>query len=381
MPEKINVEQLLQLRKTIAVVDTRSEGEYEHAHIPGAKNLPLLNNDERAKVGTCYKQKGREEAVLLGFDLVGHKFGDYIRKAKELSKNPTQPSPQGRALSDGNSPLVGELEGVVIYCWRGGLRSNTMAWLLEKAGMNVYVLEGGYKTFRHWVLEEFNKPLDVLVLGGKTGSGKTYILNEIKKQGEQFIDLEEIAHHRGSSFGALGQPAQTSTEQFENLLALELLNIDRTKTLWLENESSKIGTVKIPDSIFYKMRSAQVVEIEVPLEKRVQNIINDYAAFPKEKLVEATKRIERKLGNKAMNEALNFLEEKDYFNWIKILLNYYDKAYNFSRNKRQPDTIFPVEISENDHAEAAEKVIAFSRNIKRHAELISASDVDKKTLK
>lgn len=340
MPESINISQLLELRKTLPVLDTRSEGEYDHAHIPGAKNLPLLNNEERAKVGTCYKQKGREEAVLLGFDLVGHKFGEYIRKAKEITTSE-----------------------IVIYCWRGGLRSNTMAWLLEKAGLKVYVLEGGYKTFRHWTLNEFEKPLELLVLGGKTGSGKTDVLHEMKNFGEQVIDLEALAHHRGSSFGALGQPPQPTTEQFENLLALELAEIDRSKTLWLENESSKIGTVKIPDSIFYKMRSADVIEIDVSVDRRVENIIRGYASFPQNELKEATERIEKKLGNKRMNDALNYLTEKDFANWIKILLEYYDKAYLFGTLQRSPGKVLNIQIGTENHSEIAKEVIDFSKQI------------------
>jgi tRNA 2-selenouridine synthase len=338
MPESINIPQLLELRKILPLLDTRSEGEYTHAHIPGAINLPLLNNQEREKVGTCYKQKGREEAVLLGFDLAGPKFGDYIRKAKEITNTE-----------------------IVVYCWRGGMRSNIMAWLLEKAGLKVYLLEGGYKTFRHWALNEFEQPLKLLVLGGKTGSGKTEVLHEMKKAGEQVIDLEGLAHHRGSAFGALGQPAQPTSEQFENNLALELLKIDRKKTLWLENESSKIGGVKIPDGIYNQMRATIVVEIEVPLENRIKNIARDYASFPKEKLAEATKRIEKKLGNKNMNDGLNYLQENDFYNWIKILLDYYDKAYTFSKSQREPGTVLNVPISSENHSEIAAAVISFTK--------------------
>ncbi len=364
MPEIINIEQLLELRKTFPVLDTRSEGEYEHAHIPEAKNLPLLNNEERAKVGTCYKQKGREEAILLGFDLVGHKFGDYIRTAKQLTNHPSQPSPQGRALSDGNSPPSGDLEGAVLYCWRGGLRSNTMAWLLEKAGMKVYVLEGGYKTFRHWALAEFEKPLELLVLGGKTGSGKTDVLRELKNSGEQVIDLEALANHRGSAFGGLGQPAQPSTEQFENLIALELNEIDRTKNIWLENESSKIGAAKIPDALYKKMRAANVIELEIDFGKRIDNIVRVYAGFPKKELAEATKKIENRLGNERMKNALKFLEENDFDNWVALLLEYYDKAYTFSKLERKPETIFSVPAAQQTNSEIAQSVVTKSKSIK-----------------
>ena len=338
MPESINIQRFLELRILLPVLDARSEGEYAHAHVQGAINLPLLNNQEREKVGTCYKQKGREEAVLLGFDLVGSKFGDYIRKAKEIAHSE-----------------------IIVYCWRGGMRSNIMAWLLEKAGLKVYLLEGGYKTFRHWALNEFEQPFQLLVLGGKTGSGKTEVLHEMKNSGEQVIDLEGLAHHRGSAFGALGQPAQPTSEQFENNLALELLQIDRKKTLWLENESSKIGGVKIPDGIYNQMRSNIVVEIDVPLENRIENIARDYASFPKDKLAEATRRIEKKLGNKNMNDGINYLNENDFYNWIKILLDYYDKTYTFSKSQRAPGTVLNVPITSENHSEIAAAVISFAK--------------------
>lgn len=342
MPESIDIHKFLELRTQLPVLDARSEGEYAHAHIPGAISLPLLNNEEREKVGTCYKQKGREEAVLLGFDLVGGKFGEYIRKAKAIT----------------NSEII-------VYCWRGGMRSNIMAWLLENAGMKVHVLQGGYKTYRHWTLNEFAEQLNLLVLGGKTGSGKTEVLHEMKKAGEQVIDLEALAHHRGSAFGALGRPAQPTTEQFENNLALELLQINRKKILWLENESSKIGGVKIPDGIYNKIRATTVVEIEIPLDKRIENIARDYAAFPKDKLAEATKRIEKKLGNKNMNDGLNYLNENDFYNWIKILLDYYDKAYTFSKSQRVPGTVLNIPVTTENTAKIADTVISFVKQLKK----------------
>ncbi|MCG3164684.1 MAG: tRNA 2-selenouridine synthase [Bacteroidia bacterium] len=352
MSKVINIDQLLELRKSLPVLDVRSEGEYAHAHIPGAVSLPLLNNQEREKVGTCYKQKGREEAVLLGFDLVGHKFGNYIRNAKEILNEEFR-------MKNSSSPITGYLKPntFILYCWRGGMRSNIMAWLLEKAGMNVYVLEGGYKTFRNWVLNSFEMPLQLLVVGGKTGSGKTDVLHQLKDSGEQVLDLEGLAQHRGSAFGGLGQAEQPATEQFENLIALELASYDKTKTLWVENESSKIGRVKIPDALYKKMREANVVEIDVPLNKRIENIIRDYAGFPKEQLAEATKKIESKLGNERMKNCLQYLEQNDYYNWVRLLMEYYDKAYLHGKSMRTPGTVFTIDIEANEVAGTAARVI------------------------
>jgi len=193
---QLSVDDFLKEAAHLPVIDVRSPGEYDHAHIPHAINIPLFDNEERAKVGTRYKQVGKDSAVLLGLELVGPKLADFVKKARRLN-------------------LTGQ--EVLVHCWRGGMRSGSFAWLLNTAGIKARTLEGGYKAYRSQVLAAFAEPAR-MIYGGKTGSGKTEILHELAKQGEQVIDLEALANHKGSSYGAIGQEPQPSSEQFENKL-------------------------------------------------------------------------------------------------------------------------------------------------------------------
>ena len=187
-------------KKSPLLIDTRSEKEYEKAHIPGAVNIPILNNEHRHIVGTIYKEEGRQAAVMKGFELVGPLFKEKMEMALQLA--------EGRE--------------VFVYCWRGGMRSNILAWLLKMAGLRVTLLQGGYKAFRNYLLPILDVEYKIIILGGQTGSGKTEMLSLLKSAGEQVIDLEHLASHKGSAFGLLGMPEQPSQEQFENMLALEL---------------------------------------------------------------------------------------------------------------------------------------------------------------
>ena len=194
MINNIEASEFLEKAETIPVLDLRSPGEYEDGHITGAINMPLFDDDERAKVGTKYKQVSKEEAMLLGLDIVGPKMSDMVRKAMSLAVN-------------------GE---ICLYCWRGGMRSGSVAWLLSTAGLKVTRLVKGYKAYRHHIREAFSQDVNLIVIGGMTGSGKTDILLEMLEQGHQVLDLEGYANHKGSAFGMLGQEKQPSSEQFEN---------------------------------------------------------------------------------------------------------------------------------------------------------------------
>jgi tRNA 2-selenouridine synthase len=329
------------------ILDVRSPKEFQHAHLPGAVSFPLLNDEERMQVGITYKNNGRESAVIKGFELVGHKFADFIKQAKEIAPG----------------------KEVMIYCWRGGMRSNTMAWILSLGGFKITVLNGGYKTFRRWALDQFQTNKSILIIGGKTGSGKTELLNALKKNGEQIIDIENIANHKGSAFGSLGQKLQPSTEQFENLLALEWSKMDSEKILWLENESMLIGTCALPIGIFNQMRTAPVIEIYLDYEIRKKRILNEYGIFDVKLLAEKTQKVKKRLGGLRLKEALDFLETGDLSGWCDVMMHYYDKTYNQSNDQREKNNIYQLELEHDDMKMNAGKLKEFAEKINVKQEL------------
>ena len=338
MITKVDIEFFLEQADHIPTIDVRSPCEYAHAHFPNAQNLPLLNNEERAIVGTTYKHEGNQTAVLKGYELVGHKFADYIKQAIKIAPH----------------------KKINVYCWRGGLRSNIMAFLLHSAGFEVNLLQGGYKKYRHWVLETLEQPKQIKIVGGKTGSGKTYVLHQLKKLNQQVIDLEGLANHKGSAFGSLGQAPQPSVEMFENNLAMQWYNIDANAILWLENESRMIGSVRIPPKIFEAMRSATTYDIQISLGRRMQHIAKEYGEYDVKLLEECTRKLEKKLGNLRMQQAIDFLLAKDVNSWIFMLLEYYDSSYLFSKEKRNPNTIMKVDVKHDaSFEEIAQLLVAF----------------------
>ncbi|MBS1624669.1 MAG: tRNA 2-selenouridine(34) synthase MnmH [Bacteroidetes bacterium] len=284
----------------------RSPGEYATGHIPHATSLPLFDDAERAVVGTTYVQQGRAEAIELGLEIVGRKMADYVRSVK---------------------PLVRDNK-IYIHCWRGGMRSGSMAWLYDLAGYEVTVLRGGYKAYRHHVLEALAKPLSLRIIGGRTGSGKTELLQAMAARDAQIIDLEALACHRGSAFGGIGQEAQPRTEHYENLIHLSLSALDTTRPIWLEDESKSIGRCVIPDGLWRQMRQAPVYAIESPMEERITRLVRDYGDCPREELEAAIRAIERRLGNEAMKTAIQALHEGRLDEVVRITLRYYDRAYD-----------------------------------------------------
>lgn len=341
MITKVDITLFTQQTEDIPTIDVRSPAEFAHAHFPNAFNLPLLNNEERAIVGTTYKHEGNQTAVLKGYELVGHKFADYIKQALKIAPN----------------------KKINVYCWRGGLRSNIMAFVLHTAGFEVNLLQGGYKKYRHWVLETLEQPKQIKIVGGKTGSGKTYVLNELKALGEQVIDLEALAHHKGSAFGGIGELPQPSVEMFENKLAMQWNLLNPIKILWLENESRMIGTVRIPPKIFEAMRTATTYDIQISLGRRIQHIANEYGKYDVKILEECTRKLEKKLGNLRMQQAIDFLLAKDVNSWIFMLLEYYDSSYLFSKEKRNPNTIITVDVKHDvSFKEIAQLLMDFQNN-------------------
>ncbi len=334
----LSISDFLKKSEHIPIIDVRSPAEFEAGHIVGAINLPIFSNEERAKVGTLYKQKGKNEAVILGLEIVGTKLAEFSRTALSVAKQ----------------------NQLLVYCWRGGMRSASMAWLFEKVGIETFTLYGGYKTYRNHIIETFDKIKKLVVLGGYTGSGKTEILEEIKECGEQVLNLEQIAHHKGSTFGALGElENQPSSEHFANLLFHELQKFDLHKPIWVEDESKRIGTIHLPDNFFENLRTSFLIKLNVELNYRIERLINDYGNFKKTELINAIHRISKRLGDKNSNLAIEAINSGNLADAVVISLNYYDKTYGFGLSKRNAEFIKEIQLISKEKENFAKQIIQF----------------------
>ncbi len=333
MPTPLPISDFLQKAETRPVVDVRSPGEFAQGHIPGAVNIPLFSNEERAQVGTTYKQVSQDEALLLGLELVGPKMADFVRQSKVLAPE----------------------KEILVHCWRGGMRSGSFGWLLEIAGMRVSTLVGGYKAFRNEVLVGLGVPQNIVILGGKTGSGKTEILHKLRELGEQVIDLEGLAHHKGSSYGAIGQLPQPSSEHFENELYTQWRQLDPTRRVWIEDESRSVGRCLLPDATWTQMRNAPLVVVDVDKKVRIERLVREYACFELNLLYEATDRIQKRLGGQHHKAAIAALDQKDFATVADITLTYYDKAYQHGIGSRR--VLHTLETAEDKPADLAEKLV------------------------
>lgn len=330
--QKINIEEFLSLAATYPVLDVRSPGEYKHAHIPGAFSFPLFTDEERKVVGTAYKQQSREEAIKIGLTFFGVKMRSMVEEAEKLVEecNEIIRKKSVHSETDRNDKTV------LVHCWRGGMRSGGVAWLLDLYGFNVYTLVGGYKTFRRWALEQLEQTYSFRILAGFTGSGKTPLLEKLAKAGENVINLEALAHHKGSAFGNLGMPPQPSQEYFENKLALALFAAaKRTEPVWLEDESQRIGDVNTPMNLWKQMRTSPVFFVDIPFEERLKHIVAEYGKHERERLVNAIIRIKKRLGGLETKEAINALIEDRVEDCFRILLTYYDKWYSKGLHNRE----------------------------------------------
>ena len=323
---KISVENLVQLSAQYPVLDVRSPGEYIHAHIPNAFSLPLFNDEERKIIGTAYKQESREKAIKLGLDFFGVKMRSMVEAVEKIIKSNKPGETSNFKPQTSNA--------VIVHCWRGGMRSSAVAWLLNFYGFEIYLLEGGYKAYRNWVLEQFEKEYQFNIIGGYTGSGKTELLKTLKENNHAIIDLEGLANHKGSAFGAFGELPQPSQEMFENLLATSLKENSK-ESFWLEDESQRIGILNIPRGFWNKMRTKPVYFIDIPFEQRLDHITTGYGAMEKEQLVNAIIRIKKRLGPLETKTAIGFLIEDDIKECFRILLGYYDKNYLKALQKRE----------------------------------------------
>jgi len=317
------------------LLDVRSPSEFSQGHIPGAINLPLFSDEERAAVGTAYKHQGRQSAVLLGLEAIGPRLE---RLAQDLIHH---------SLGTG---------AVRLYCWRGGMRSASVAWLAGTVELECQLLAGGYKSYRRWVLSSFEDSWPLIALGGRTGCGKTDLLLALQARGVAVIDLEGLAHHRGSSFGGLGQPPQPSSEHFENRIADALWRCADAPVIWVEAESAQVGRCRIPAALWRQMQDAAVVELQRPTHERVQRLVAVYGAQPHDQLRTATERISRRLGPQRTALAVAAIEAGDMATACEQMLDYYDRCYDHELAQRPRSPLLQCDGGGCSETELAERL-------------------------
>ena len=327
MPDYLTPEQFLDLRQTgLPVLDARSPTEYAAGHIPGSLNTPVLMDDERVAVGKTYFSQGQEAAVHLALELVGPNLvgrHNIIQEQLELFRQ--NHSPTGKKI--------------LIHCWRGGQRSLALAWLLESTGYHPLILDGGYKAYRVKVRSDLASPRKVLVLGGCTGSGKTSILHELSCLGHQAVDLEDLAGHRGSSFGGIGLPEQLCGEMMENKLRDLWTGLDPNRPVWVEDEDRRIGKINICPEFFRHIEDGCLIWLEVPRECRIRNLVALYAEKALDKSSQhefclAIDRVQSRLGTQKASLAKRAVVAGDMETAVSLVLEYYDKAYQKQSAKR-----------------------------------------------
>lgn len=306
-----------ELKGDFILIDLRSRGEYEEFTIPGAINIPILNDEERKAVGTVYKNESEEKAKLMAVKAASTKLSEIYQQIKELEN---------------------KHEKVVLFCARGGMRSTVLDKLLVSLGFKVYKLKDGYKGYRSFINEELpkeNQDINYVVLQGNTGSGKTTLLKQLKNRGYDILDLEGCANHRGSFLGSVGIGECNTQKQFESLVYEELKS--RSGNLvFVEGESKRIGRTLIPDYIYDSMIRGKRLLINVDLDQRAKNIMEEYTESENWKVetMEGLKKLEKYIGQADLAIYFKMLEEDDIEELIKVLMiEYYDPMYKKGENK------------------------------------------------
>lgn len=331
LSQKISATDLQALGQRFPIIDVRTPKEFTHGHIPGAYNIPLFSNEERVDIGTTYVQQGKELAMRLGLKIIGPQMDHLVAQVKELADK-----------TQSNT--------FIVHCWRGGMRSSSFAWLLNFFKYKVYLLEGGYKAYRAHTRSLFAQPRKMVIIGGPTGSGKTELLQQLAQDKNAVIDLEALAHHKGSVFGALGQKEQPTQEQFENNLARELQIISTDTPIWLEDESRRIGDLFIPDDFWNQMRAAPVIVVSRPHEQRIVHLCKQYGSFTPTELILCINRITQHLGSERATKIIEFVREQKITDACSALLHHYDKTYEFGLTKRATTNMISCPISSDTDA-------------------------------
>lgn len=332
-----SLDDFLKLRERgIPILDVRSPAEYERAALEGAYNLPLFTNEERAEVGTLYVQKGRDIAVEVGLGYVGPKMVTLVQLAKAYARE----------------------NGVVgVYCARGGMRSGSVAWLLSTAGLTVYQLEGGYRSY-HRAMIELPLRYRFIILGGSTGCGKTEVLQALRARGAQVVDLEALAHHRGSVFGGFPGEPQPSGERFLNLIGEAFEPLDPQQPVFLEGESEMIGHCALMPDFWQQMQQAPFLSYSIPYEARVARIVREYGSIPIDILKHSFYVIRKRLGGLSHSQAQEALDRGDLTTAVRLALVYYDRTYGRARTSSSWQTPRQhFELAEDNPHKAAQTIL------------------------
>ena len=340
----LSPETFLNVAPHVPIIDVRSPSEFENGHIHNAINIPLFDDQQRATIGTTYKKSGHETAVIDGLEIVGPKMAQFAKQVKAIFANRDQE--------------LAEDHRVRVHCWRGGMRSQSFGWLMEQISLEPLVLEGGYKSFRNTVLEQFEQPCNLMVLSGLTGAGKTKYLHLLEQQGEQVIDLEGIANHRGSAFGGVGLGDQPTTESFENELYHQLMQVDQSRRVWVEDEGNRIGLVNMPKPFYHQIRHAPAVFIEASSERRLDHLMEVYGDLDLSGLAFSIEKIRKRLGGQNVNEAIAALEVQDFRTAARIVLQYYDKTYLKAVEMMPRDLMTEFSAEGLDDAAVVQQIIA-----------------------
>ncbi|GAB6157564.1 tRNA 2-selenouridine(34) synthase MnmH [Desulfotomaculum varum] len=313
MTDEVTIIDALQM-KEVCFVDLRSEGEYAEGCIPGAVNIPLFTNQERARIGTVYKTVGPDAAKRLGLELASPKLPELYNQIGELAKN----------------------KKVLLYCWRGGMRSKYTTSILSSLGLPVYRIQGGYKAYRrlvHRYLERERIPHKVIVLHGLTGVGKTLLLQKLQRQLLPVLDLETMARHRGSAYGKIGLPASPSQKDFEAQIVQRLMASEKYGVIITECESRRLGKLIVPPAVFNAMNGGYRVLLYASLPVRVKRIIEEYTDGSAENIQQlqySTGLLKKSLGLKVVNDLNQKIAAKRFDEVISYLLtHYYDPLYNY----------------------------------------------------
>ncbi len=320
--KEISIEEALKSEESI-IIDVRTAKEYEEDHIPNSINISLFDNDERAFIGTLYKEKGKQIAVETGIEFTSPKLQDFYNMYLDLSN---------------------KYKKIIIYCFRGGMRSGSLSTFLNSMGIEVYKIEGGYKAYRNYVLgylENLKNNHQFIILHGHTGTGKTMLLEELEKLGCTVLNLEELAQNSGSVYGEIFYSGKAPSQKWFDSLVVNILRSSEYRNVLMESESKKIGKVNLGKSFWHSMIDGKHILINSTVDNRVKRLVEDYTRYntkDDEYLKKSTTRLKDTIGNKAVEELIFQIENKEYDKVAHFLIeNYYDTLYGYSIDKYKYD--------------------------------------------